>query len=252
MTVDETINKLLELKLKAMAETLRELVDSPDGASLCFEDRIGMMVDREWLDRHNRQLANRLKQANLGIAACLEDVHCGGPRGLDRAAIRSFGSCAWVRNKQGIIIVGPTGTGKSYLAAALAHGACRAGFRALRIRVPRLLHELAVAHADGSYLQALNRLAKIEVLVLDDFLIAPLKESERRDLLEVLEDRYGKSSTVVTSQLLTKTWHEALGDPTQADAICDRLVHNAHVLLLKGPSKRKEKGLQTPTSDQGE
>jgi DNA replication protein DnaC len=252
MTIEETINKLFELNLKTMAEAVREQIQSSDYAALSFEDKLGLLVEREWLFRHNRLLANRLKQANLSVNACLEDVHCNAARGVEKSTIRAFATCGWVRSKQNIIAVGATGTGKSYIASALAHCACRAGFRALRVRVPRLLHELTVAHADGSYVQTLNRLAKIDVLVLDDFLIAPLKDSERRDLLEVLEDRYGRSSTVVTSQLLTKSWHEALEEPTVADAICDRLVHNAHVLMLKGPSKRKEKGLETSNPDMGD
>ena len=157
--------------------------------------------------------------------------------------VRSLGGCGWVRAKQNVIIVGMTGTGKSYVGAALAEAACRRGHRALRVRVPRLLNELAIARADGTWSATLSRLSKLDVLVLDDFLIAPMKESERRDLLEVLEDRYDQRSTVVASQVPTKSWHEMLADPTVADAICDRLVHNAHVLSLKGQSIRKKKGL---------
>jgi DNA replication protein DnaC len=178
------------------------------------------------------------------MSACLEDVWCDSTRGLDKSTVRSLATCQWVRSKQNVIAIGATGVGKSYIGAALAQAACRNGFRALCTRVPRLVHELAIARADGSYVSMLQRLAQIHVLVLDDFLIAPLKDHERRDLLEVLEDRYGRSSTVVTSQLPTKSWHEALADPTIADAICDRLVHNAHVLALRGPSGRKKKGLE--------
>jgi len=148
-----------------------------------------------------------------------------------------------VAANQNVIAIGPTGVGKSYIGSALAQAACRSGYRALCTRVPRLLHELAIARGDGSYVAMLQRLAQIHVLVLDDFLIAPLKDSERRDLLEVLEDRYGRTSTVVTTQVPTKNWHESLADPTVADAICDRLIHNAHVLALRGPSGRKKKGL---------
>ena len=158
--------------------------------------------------------------------------------------MRDLSSCQWVRKKHNVIVVGNTGVGKCYLGAALAQAACRNGFRALCTRVPRLLHELAIARADGTYTPMLARLAKLDVLVLDDLLIAPLKDTERRDLLEVLEDRYGASSTVVTTQLPTKNWHERLADPTLADAICDRVVHNAHVIALKGPSSREKKGLR--------
>jgi DNA replication protein DnaC len=178
------------------------------------------------------------------MQACLEDLWCDPARGVDKAVVRSFGTCHWVRAKQNVIVIGMTGTGKSYIGAALAEAACRHGFRALRVRVPRLLADLAIARADGSYGAALSRLAKLDVLVLDDLLIAPLKDTERRDLLEVLEDRYDQRSTVVTSQIPTKTWHEMLADPTVADAICDRLVHNAHVLKLGGPSIRRKKALQ--------
>src|SRR5258708_3434176 len=203
-----------------------------------------MIVDREWTSRDNRKLARRLKEARLQInGACIEDVVCEPARGLDKANIRGLGGCQWVRQKQNVIAIGMTGTGKSFVATALAQAACRQGFRALCTRVPRFVHELGVARADGSYTALLARLAKIDVLVLDDFLVTPLKDTERRDLLEVLEDRYSRSSTVITTQLPTKTWHEALTDPTIADAICDRVVHNAHVLMLRGPSMREKKGL---------
>ena len=179
------------------------------------------------------------------MSACLEDVWCEPARGVDKAAVRALATCQWVSAKQNVIAIGATGVGKSYVGAALAQAACRNGYRALCTRVPRLVHELAIARADGSYVSMLQRMAQIHVLVLDDFLIAPLKDQERRDLLEVLEDRYGRSSTVVTSQVPTKNWHESLADPTLADAICDRLVHNAHLLSLRGPSGRKRKGLGT-------
>lgn len=249
MIHEETIQKLLELKLRAMAEAVRELLTSPPGNKLSFEEQLGLLVEREWTDRRNQQLARRLKQAKLGMSACLEDVWCEPTRGLDKATVRSLATCQWVRAKQNVIAVGATGVGKSYIGAALAQAACRNGFRALCTRVPRLLHELAIARGDGSYVSTLQRLAQVHVLVLDDFLIGPLKDQERRDLLEVLEDRYGRSSTVMTSQVPTKNWHEALADPTVADAICDRLVHNAHVLSLRGPSGRKRKGLEIETEE---
>lgn len=243
MIHEETIQKLLELRLRAMAQAVRELSTAPPGDQLSFEEQLGLLVDREWTERRNQQLARRLKQAKLGMSACLDDVWCDGARGIDKATARALATCQWVRAKQNVIVVGATGVGKSYLGAALAQAACRSGFRALCARVPRLLHELAIARGDGSYVTTLQRLAQVHVLVLDDFLIAPLKDTERRDLLEVLEDRYGRSSTVITSQVLTKNWHEGIADPTIADAICDRLVHNAHVLSLRGPSGRKKKGL---------
>jgi DNA replication protein DnaC len=252
MTVEETIDKLIQLKLPHMASALREQLDRRAGSALSVEECVGLMVDREWTEQDNRRVRRRIKDAKLGMQACLEDLWCDPARGLDKAAVRALGSCGWVRARQNVIVIGMTGTGKSYIGAALAEAACRRGYRALRTRVPRMLGELAVARADGSYTATLSRLAKLDVLVLDDLLIAPLKDSERRDLLEVLEDRYDHRSTVVTSQVPTKTWHEMLADPTVADAICDRLVHNAHVLSLKGPSIRKKKGLgEKNTEEQG-
>jgi DNA replication protein DnaC len=158
-------------------------------------------------------------------------------------------SCQWVRAKQNVIVLGATGAGKSFLGGALAQAACRSGFRALCIRTPRLLQQLAIARADGTYANALARLAKIHVLVLDDFLLAPMTDVERRDLLEVLEDRYDQSSTILTSQLPIKTWHQAIGEATIADAICDRLVHNAHVVTLRGGSMRKKKAISPEATE---
>jgi DNA replication protein DnaC len=250
MTVEETIEKLMKMKLPHMANALRAELDRAAGSALTLEECVGLMVDREWTERENRRVGRRIKDAKLGMQACLEDLWCDPARGIDKAVVRSLGACGWVRAKQNVIVIGMTGTGKSYVGAALAEAACRRGYRALRARVPRLLGELAIARADGSYTATLNRLAKLDVLVLDDLLIAPLKDSERRDLLEVLEDRYGERSTVVTSQVPTKTWHEMLADPTVADAICDRLVHNAHVLSLKGGSIRKKKGLEEKNAEE--
>jgi DNA replication protein DnaC len=252
MTVEETIDKLIQLRLPHMASALRAELARAAGSALSVEECVGLMVDGEWTERENRRTGRRIKDAKLGMQACLEDLWCDPARGLDKAVVRSLATCQWVRAKQNVIVIGMTGTGKSYVGAALAETACRRGYRALRVRVPRLLADLAIARADGSYGAALSRLAKLDVLVLDDLLIAPLKDTERRDLLEVLEDRYDQKSTVVTSQVPTKTWHEMLADPTVADAICDRLVHNAHVLSLKGASIRKKKGLgETTTEEKG-
>lgn len=244
MTIDETINKLIDLKLHTLAKSLREMLEMPPDKQLTFEDQIGLLVDREWADRENRRVARRVKEARLSVRAAPEEILCDQARGLDRAELRSLTTCQWVRSHHNLVIVGATGVGKSFLANALAQGAIRQGFRALFVRVPRLLEQLAIARASADYSRTLERVAKIDVLILDDFLLAPMTDVERRDLLEVLEDRYGKSSTVLTSQLPTKTWHEALGEPSIADAICDRLVHNAHVLTLKGPSIRRQKGLK--------
>ena len=245
---EDTIHKLVSMKLHTMAKVLRELLNASPAHELSFEEKLGMLVDREWLDRDNRRLARRIKDAKLPLNASLEDVVCDPGRGLEKTAVRTLATCAWVRAKQNAIVVGATGVGKTFVGAALAQAACRQGFRALCTRVPRLVHDLALARADGTYRNELQRLARFDVLVLDDFLIGPIKDSERRDLLEVIEDRYDRSSTVITSQLPTKSWHEALSDPTIADAICDRLVHNAHVLALRGPSMRKKKGIGSETT----
>lgn len=243
MIQQETIEKLLTLRLGTMAQVFRELVDKPPPGDLTFEEKVGMMVDREWNDRDNRRTARRIKDAKFPGSGSVEDVVADAARGLDKATLRSFSSCGWVRAKQNVIVLGPTGVGKSFLGCALANVACRQGFRSLYVRVPRLVHQLSVARADGTYASELARISRFDVLVLDDFLIAPMKDTERRDLLEVLEDRYDHSSTIITSQVPTKTWHEMLADPTIADAICDRLVHNAHVLTLRGQSMRRKKGL---------
>ena len=227
-----------------MAAALRELTAGPPGNALSFEEQLGLLVEREWLSRRNKQLARRLHDARLGMEASLEDVWCEPGRGIDKTNVRSLATGQWVHAKHNVIAVGATGSGKTYFGTALAQAACRQGFRALRTRVPRLLLDLAIARGDGSYPAMLSRLEKVDVLLLDDFLISPLKDTERRDLLEILEDRYGRSSTVITTQVPTKSWHEALGDPTLADSICDRLVHNAHVFTLKGESGRKRKGME--------
>jgi DNA replication protein DnaC len=228
-----------------MAAMLREMTSSPAAGDLSIEERIGMIVDREWNARENKRLGRRLKEARVPPGACVEDLACDPARGVDKSFVRSLAACQWVRAKQNVIVLGATGVGKTFLGGALAQAACRQGFRALCVRTPRLLQRLAVARADGTYAHELARIAKIAVLVLDDFLLAPMSDVERRDLLEVLEDRYDTSSTVITSQLPTKSWHQAIGDATIADALCDRLVHNAHVIALRGGSMRKKKAIAT-------
>lgn len=246
MTDEETIEKLMKLRLATMAQAFRDLLAQAPGSQLSFSEQVAIMVDREWTDRENRKLARLMRAARLSVSdASLENVWCDPARGLDKAVIRELATGKWIRNKQNVIVVGKTGVGKTFVGAALAQAACRNGMRALCTRVPRLLHELGIARADGTYAAALARLAKLDVLVLDDFLIGPLKDQERRDLVEILEDRYGKSSTVVTTQVPTKLWHEKLADPTMADAICDRVIHNAHVVALRGPSIREKKGMLT-------
>jgi DNA replication protein DnaC len=229
----------------SMVATLREWLMSPPPSDTTFEERLALLVNHEVTERRNRLIQRRLRDAHLPMDACVEDVWCDPARGLDKSVMRSFSTCQWVRAKQNVIAVGKTGVGKSYFGAALAQAACRQGYRALCIRAPRLVHQLGIARADGSYAKVLNQLARTHVLVIDDFLIAPMKDTEARDLLEVLDDRYGHTSTVVTTQLATKVWHDALGEPLVADAICDRLVHNAHAISLKGESGRKKNGMTT-------
>jgi DNA replication protein DnaC len=245
MLIEETIEKLLALRLPTMAEATREILQSAPSEQLSFEDKLGLVVDREWSERDNRRVARRIKEARLGTSASLEQIDCDSARGLDKALVRQLMGCQWAKQKQNIIITGATGTGKSFVASALAEAACRQGMRALFVRVPRVVEELAVARASGAYASTLAKISRIDVVVLDDFLLTPMKDAERRDLLEVLEDRYGRASTIITSQMPTKTWHDALNDPTIADAICDRVLHNAHLVELHGQSMRKKKGLKT-------
>jgi len=232
-----------------MAATLRHITSTTPSDPLSIEETVGLLVDREWTQRENKRLDRLLKDARVPNGACIEDLACEPSRGLEKSFARSLASCQWVKAKQNVIVLGATGAGKTFLGGALAQAACRNGFRALCIRTPRLLQQLGVARADGSYAQALARLAKLSVLVLDDFLLAPMTEVERRDLLEVLEDRYDASSTVITSQLPTKSWHHAIGEATIADAICDRLVHNAHVVTLRGGSMRRKKALEPEVTE---
>lgn len=248
-TIEETFTKLADLKLLAMADATRELLAASPRHQLTFEEQFGILVDREWAARDNRRTARRLKEAKLVTRASIEDVRCDPQRGIEKPVVRQLATCRWIREKQNVIVLGKTGVGKSYLAAALADCACRAGHRALFVRVPRLLEELALARISGTSGSLLGKLAKLDLIVLDDFLLNPMTDEQRRDLLEVFEDRYDRSSTVITSQLPTKTWHSALGDPTIADAICDRVVHNAHVISLSGPSLRASKTIKDQTKN---
>ena len=248
MTDEETMHKLLEMRMRGMATVYHDLQSGSPNNEMSFTDKVGLMVDREWLDRENRRMARLLRAAKLPMEASLEDVRCSAGRGLTKSLLHELALDKWIMNHHNVIVLGKTGCGKTYLGAALAQAACRRGYRVLYTRMPRLAHALTVSRGDGTYVNKLARLAKLDVLVLDDFLISPLKDAERRDLLEVLEDRYDRRSTVITSQVPTKNWHEMLADPTIADAICDRLVHNSHVLNLKGPSMRKTKGMKGKTS----
>lgn len=237
--LEATIEKLTTLRLSTMAQAMRDMDGSRAQVDLTWQERVALLVDQEWEAREQRRLQKRLKEAKLTKKASLENVTTEASRGLDKPTLKELSSCKWLNAHHNLIVVGATGTGKSYLAAALAEHACRKGYRALLLRMPRLFEELAIARAQGNYAATLARYEKFDLLILDDFLMAPLTDPERRDLLELLEDRHERSSTIFTSQTPPKTWHAAIGDPTIADAICDRIVHNSKVISLKGPSLRK-------------
>jgi DNA replication protein DnaC len=239
-----TLDKLVQLRLPGMYKALREQMENPDTGSLSFEERFALMLDREEMWRANSRLAARLGRAKLRLQASMEDVDYRQPRGLDKAKILSLASCTWLRNHDNCLITGPTGCGKSYLACALGHQACREGFSVLYLRVPKLFQDLALAKADGRYGKILVNFSHYDLLILDDWGTAVLTDEQRKDLFEILEDRYDRRSTLVTSQVPPNHWHEIIGDPTLADAILDRLIHNAHSILLKGESMRKQRKAQ--------
>jgi len=236
-----THEHLTQLRLFGMARALAEQASLPDLDALTFEERLGLLVDRERVERQNRQTTSRLRRARLKQPAVAEDIDYRHPRGLDKAVFRRLLSGDWVLAHQNVLITGPTGVGKTYLACALANAACRQGKTALYQRLPRLFDELTLARGDGRYAKLMASLAKVDVLILDDWGLALLDDERRRDLLEMLDERYQTRSTLITSQLPVATWHDSLGDPTLADAILDRLVHNAHPLNLTGDSLRKLK-----------
>jgi DNA replication protein DnaC len=231
------------MKLHGMAKAFRQWLDQPKDKDLAPADLIGLLADAEWLYRENRKLELRLKNAKLRQPASIEDIDYSHARGLSKAVVLDLASSRWAQQHQNIILTGPTGVGKSYVACALGQKACRDGYSVVYRRASRLFDEMAQARADGTYPHLLRRLAKAQVLILDDFGLEVLGASQRKELLEVLDDRYQISSTIVTSQLEPKDWHSVIGDATLADAICDRLVHNAHRMKLGGDSIRKAGGL---------
>jgi len=240
MLTEPTMEKMKALRMPTMAAAWAEQQKDPSIVALPFDERLGLLIDAEWLARENKRLTRGLKEAKLRLAnACVEDIDCSARREIDKAVIRQLATCRWVQEHQNVVITGATGTGKTYVACALAQQACRKGFSAYYRRAPRLFDELTLARADGTYVKLLARLARVDVLVIDDWGLAAPQEQERRDLLEVLEDRYGNRSTIMTSQLPPAKWHDTLGDPTIADAVCDRILNSSHRLVLKGPSRRK-------------
>lgn len=246
-----TLDKLQTLRLNGMVKALNEQSSTPDISNLSFEERLGLMVDRELTEHENTRLTSRLKAARLRHNACLEDIDYRSPRGLDKSLILQLGSGQWLRDGLNLIIGGPTGVGKTWLACALAHKACRDGYSVRYLRLPRLLEDLGMAHGDGRFAKLMGSYAKTDLLILDDWGLAPFTTEQRRDLLELLDDRYGQRSTLVTSQMPVDKWHELIGDPTLSDAILDRLVHNAYRIELKGESmrRRSEKLMATGASD---
>jgi len=247
-----TLDKMHRMKLFGMAEAMSRPSRGSDHGDLSFEDRLGLLVDAEWEVRESRKLTNRLRQARLRYPASLEDVNYAPRRNLDKKAVLALGTCEWIREKQNVVITGAAGTGKSYLTCAIVERACRSGFSAAYVRSARLLHDLAVARGDGSYRRLLVKLAKLDVLAIDDWLLTPPTDAERCDMLEVLEDRSEQCSTIISTQLPVKSWHEVIGEASIGDAISERIVHASHRILLKGPSMRGEKAAEAGRSEAAE
>jgi DNA replication protein DnaC len=246
MLNEQTYQKLVTMRLHGLAEAFRQYMDGIPDDKLTFEERLGLMVDREYERRQEWRLKLRLAAAKLRERACLEDVNYRHPRNLDRSVVQRLATCHWVKQHANILITGATGLGKTWLACALANQACRNGSTVKYVRVPRILHEMQISRADGSYRKELAKLEKMDVLILDDWGLAPLGENERRDLLEIVEDRSNSRSTIVTSQIPVKNWHELIGDPTIADSILDRIVHNSYRIDLAGKESMRPQQIDQP------
>ncbi|CAN5264289.1 IS21-like element ISPsy14 family helper ATPase IstB [soil metagenome] len=247
MLTEPLIQQLQTLRLRGMAAALEQQLAAPDRARMSFDDRLGLMIQHELTERASQRLAQRLRWARLPQLAVLEDLDTRTPRGIDAGVLAQVTDLAWLSEHLNVLITGPTGVGKSYLACALAHSACRADYSVRFFRIPRLVDELTRAAALQKRSAFFRQLAKADLLVLDDFGLIPLGEQTRRDLLEILDDRYDRRSTLITSQLPVEKWHDYLDDPTLADAILDRIVHNSYRLNLKGESMRKQRRISQPT-----
>jgi DNA replication protein DnaC len=239
MLNEQTIEKLYHMRLNGMAHAFKEQLQQPQIHELSFEERFALLVDRQWTWSEDRRMKRLISNAKLKINGCIEDIDYRTPRGIDKSVILRLANCQWIRSAQNVILTGPTGVGKTYLACALANRACRMGYPAFYIRIPRLFQDLAIARGDGSYPKIMKKLTKAKALILDDLGLAPMTAPERRDLLEVIEERHGIASTLISTQMPLEMWHENIRDPTIADAILDRLVHNAYKINLKGESMRK-------------
>ena len=247
MLMHPILDNLRSLRFFGMLSALEEQMKMPDIEKLSFEERFGLLVDREMIDRQNRRFKTRLSKAKLRQSACLEDIDFRHPRGLDKSLMMQLASGKWIKEANNVLIIGPTGVGKTYLACALAHKACQQDYSALYFRLPRLLQELDIAKGDGRYGKILKGFAKTNLLVIDDWGLKKFIKDQSHDILEILEDRHRLRSTLITSQIPVDHWHEIVGDPTLADAILDRLVHNAYRINLKGESMRKKKSNLTNT-----
>ena len=245
MLTQPIFDKLQQLRFYGMLKALEEHMQMPDIGKLGFEERLGLLLDRETTVREDRRLKTRLRKAKLRQNACVEDVDFRHPRKLDKTLFMGLADCRWLKEHNNVLLIGPTGVGKTYLACALAQKACREGYSALYFRLPRLLHELSIAKADGRYDKLLAGIGRTDLLVLDDWGLDKFVKEQRHDLLAILEDRHGLRSTLITSQFPVKHWHEIIADPTLADAILDRLVHNAYKLVLNGESMRKKQSKLT-------
>ena len=249
MVIQPALDKLTDMRLGGLRRAVEDQLENPKYAELSFEERLGLLIDIEWTRRREAALVRRLKAARFRQRATIEELEFSARRGLDRAQVLSLAQAQWVRSGLNAIVIGPTGVGKTYLASALGNAACRQGFTVRYERLSRLVHEIALAHADGSWERLLRRLSRVQLLILDDWLRDPLAPREARDIVDLLDDRYGERATLVATQLPVAEWHAQLPDPSLADAILDRLVHNAHRIDMEGESQRKTRSpLTNPSS----